>query len=121
MRIFKVADRHENDRRVLTAFEPSSDFPNPVEAKVIVTKFSGVWLGNHSHEHFEGFFLVAGTCTVRTWTEREGVKDHALIGPIMFLFEPGEEHILTCSEGMILVGFMPLTFKNQHNTAATHI
>ncbi|MDP3997534.1 MAG: hypothetical protein Q8P73_03480 [bacterium] len=123
MRVFTVADSHEDDRRALTAFRPPAEFPNVAEAetKVLVVKQEGVKLGNHSHPHYEGFLLVKGMCDVRTWTEFEGLQEHGLEAPVMFMFEPGEEHVLTCSEDMVLVGYMPVTFENENNTLATHL
>ena len=121
MKVFPVADTHTDERRTLTAFRPSADFPHTAEGKVLITKKDGVRLGNHSHPHVEGFFLVQGECTVRTWTQAGGVKDHALKAPVMFMFEPHEEHILTCSDTMILVGYMPITFEEENNTPASHL
>ena len=88
---------------------------------MLVVKSDGVRLGNHSHPHPEGFFLVMGNCVVRTWSEQEGVQEHPLVAPIMFMFEPGEEHLLTCSADMILVGYMPVTFEEENNTPAAHL
>ncbi|MFA6423927.1 MAG: hypothetical protein WCV83_01275 [Candidatus Magasanikbacteria bacterium] len=121
MQIFLVADSHSDSRRDLTAFRPPPYFPKPVESKVLITKSKGVRLGNHSHAHVEGFFLVKGRCRVRTWTENGGVWDHVIMAPTMFMFEPGEEHVLACSAGMILVGYMPVTFEDQKNFPATHL
>ncbi|MBI4434386.1 hypothetical protein HY635_01010 [Candidatus Uhrbacteria bacterium] len=121
MQIFPVADHHSDDRRDLTAFRPPPEFPRAAEAKVLVTKKAEVRLGNHSHPHFEGFFLVAGSCTVRTWTPTGGVQEQSLSAPIMFMFEPNEEHLLTCSEGMVIVGYMPVTFEEERNVPAQHL
>jgi hypothetical protein len=121
MKIFKVADKHEDERRNLTAFRPTADFPKTVEGKVIVVKRDGMKLGNHSHPHPEGFFLVVGNCTVRTWTKDNNIQEQKLQAPVMFMFDPGEEHLLTCSVGMVLVGYMPITFEEENNTPATHI
>ncbi len=121
MKIFSVADSHSDDRRDLTAFRPTSDFPQVAETKVLVVKKDGVSLGNHSHPHVEGFFLVAGTCIVQTWRKTEGTQEQQLSAPVMFMFEPGEEHLLTCPNGVILVGYMPVTFEEENNTPATHV
>lgn len=121
MQIFPIADQHRDDRRDLTAFRPPPDFPRVAEGKVLITKRDGVRLGNHSHPHFEGFFLVRGSCTVRTWSADKGVQELPLTAPVMFMFEPNEEHLLTCSEGMVLVGYMPVTFEEERNVPATHL
>lgn len=121
MKIFPVADGHSDARRDLTAFRPSADFPRTAESKVLVVKADGVRLGNHSHPHVEGFFLITGSCVVRTWSEQHGVQEQTLNAPIMFMFEPGEEHILTCSAGMVLVGYMPVTFEHENNAPAVHL
>jgi len=121
MKIFSVVDSNSDDRRDLTAFRPTSDFPQVVEAKVLVVKKDGVQLGNHSHPHVEGFFLVAGTCIVRTWTKTGGAQEQHFSAPVMFMFEPGEEHLLICSSEVILVGYMPVIFEEENNTSATHV
>lgn len=121
MKIFPVADSHSDARRDLAAFRPSDDFPQTAEGKVLVVKTDGVRLGNHSHPHVEGFFLVSGSCVVRTWSEAEGVQERTLAAPVMFMFEPDEEHVLTCSADMILVGYMPVTFEHENNTRAGHL
>ena len=122
MHVFNQVDGHDDSRRTLTAFRPSSDFPRSAEAKVLVVKQDGVRLGNHAHPHFEGFFLVFGSCVVRTWKdEQEGVTESRLEAPVMFMFEPNEEHILTCSADMVLVGYMPVTFEEENNTPAIHL
>lgn len=121
MKIFSKVDSHDDERRVLTAFRPTPDFPRSAEAKVIVTKHAGVRLGNHSHPHIEGFFLVSGSCAVRTWTSGQGQKEERLVAPVMFMFEPNEEHVLVCSDNMILVGYLPVTFEQENNIPATHL
>ena len=121
MKVFTRVDRHSDERRDLTAFRPTSDFPRVSEAKVLIVKQNGVRLGNHAHPHFEGFFLVAGTCIIRTWTEAGGLQEQKLSAPVMFMFEPGEEHLLVCSNGVTLVGYMPVTFEQENNTPATHL
>lgn len=121
MKIFPITDENNDDRRNLTAFNPPFDSPAPVEAKVLVVKHDGVRLGNHSHPHAEGFMLASGSCKVQTWTASDGNKEYELVAPTMVMFEPGEEHLLTCSKGMILVGYMPVPFSEQNNTLATHL
>lgn len=121
MKIFPVADSHEDERRKLTAFRPSPDFPHVKEAKVLITKSENVCLGRHSHSHVEGFFLVSGTCVIKTWTAADGAQEQQLSAPVMFMFEPEEEHLLTCSKDMILVGYMPTSFEEENNSPATHI
>ena len=121
MIVFEIADQHEDQRRKLTAFRPPVEFPKTAEAKVLITKQDGVRLGNHSHPHLEGFFLVSGSCVIKTWTELGGAKEQILEAPIMFMFEPDEEHLLVCSNGMTLVGYMPVTFEEENNAKATHL
>lgn len=121
MKIFSVANTHDDARRTIVAFHLPPEFPRVAEAKVLTSKQGGVVLGNHSHTHYEGFFLVQGACTVLTWTEAEGVLEHVLQAPAMFMFEPGEEHRLTCSKDLILVGYMPVTYEDENNTRATHL
>ena len=116
-----MADRNRRVGRTLVAFRPPPDFPKTVEAKVITVDQHGVRLGRHSHPHAEGFFLVVGGCTVWTWTEADGLHDTTLEAPAMFMFEPGEEHVLICSQGMVLVGYMPVTFDEENSIPATHI
>ena len=121
MIVFPVADTNSDVRRKLTAFRPPPDFPRVVEAKVLRAKKEGIVLGNHSHPHVEGFFLVQGHSTIRTWTLYDGVQEQQLAAPVMFMFEPDEEHILVCSRGMILVGYSPVTYADENNTTATHL
>ncbi|MEI7620364.1 MAG: hypothetical protein WCJ57_02230 [Candidatus Falkowbacteria bacterium] len=121
MLVFTEADSHEDDRRKLTAFRPTPDFPKATEAKVINVKSDGVILGKHSHNHVEGFLLASGSCLIKTWTETKWLQEQELSAPTMFIFEPGEEHLLTCSKGTILVGYMPVTFEDENNTPATHV
>lgn len=121
MKKFPVADSHTDERRTLTAFRPSADFPHTVEGKVLITQKDGVQLGNHSHPHAEGFFLIQGRCRIRTWTQTDGVQEHELQAPVMFMFSPHEEHVLTCSEDMILVGYVPTTFEKENSTPASHL
>mgnify|MGYP001571610977 FL=1 len=49
------------------------------------------------------------------------MEERELSAPIMFVFEPGEEHIFICSSGMILVGYTPTTFKPENLIPATHL
>ena len=114
MKLFKPTNKHTDERRDLMAFRLPSNFPRTVEGKMLIIKKDGVKLGNHSHPHTEGFFLVTGSCTVRTWTKKNGVQEHCLKAPVMFMFFPNEEHLLfTCSRKMTLVGYMPITFKEE--------
>jgi hypothetical protein len=122
MRVFEKVCAHEDDRRTLEAFSPSAGFPVSVEVKIIRTSCEGVRLGNHSHPHREGFFLVVGHCRVRTWKEGdESVQEHTLVAPVMFEFDPREEHLLTCSSNMILIGFSPTIFDEGNNIPATRL
>lgn len=121
MKIILVADRHSDTRRDLIAFRPPSDFPVVAEAKVLVAKLDGIRLGNHSHPHVEGFMLAAGKCHIRTWSQAEGLRDHDLTAPTLFMFEPDEEHVVIGSENMVLVGYLPVTFEQEHNVSATHL
>lgn len=121
MILIQQIDKNDDFRRCLTAFRPPADFPKSAESKVIITKKDGVQLGNHSHPHNEGFMLVSGSCSVRTWTEKSGVQELELTAPIMFMFEQDEEHLLTCSNEMVLIGYMPITFMEENNTRATHL
>jgi len=116
-----IADSNSDERRDLIAFRPPSDFPQATEAKMLSVKNDGTVLGNHAHPHAEGFFLVSGSCLVRTWTKTNGVKERELSAPVMFYFEPEEEHALICSKGTIIVGYMPTTFTKENNTPATHL
>ena len=121
MEIIRWADFNSDDRRDLTAFRPGSEFPLLVEGKVIVVKRDGVELGNHSHSHVEGFLLVSGLCHIVTWTADGGRASQGIIAPAMFMFEKGEEHVLYCSADTILVGYMPVSYKDEHNTPAIHL
>jgi len=121
MKRFEAADHHSDARRDLTAFRPPADFPHVTEAKILCVKEEGITLGRQYRPHAEGFFLAVGSCVVNTWSEKKGLQTTPLSGPIMFSFEPHEEHALVCSKGMILIGYMPVTFENENNTPATHL
>jgi len=121
MILFEITSKNEDERRYLTAFELPTNFPVVAEAKMLATKQDGVRLGNHSHPYCEGFFLVAGSCQIRTWTEKSGIQEHNLTAPAMFMFEAGEEHALTCNDQTILVGYSPMPFEKQDHIPSKNL
>jgi len=121
MLVLEKVDSHDDERRTLIAFRPPDIFPKVVEGKMLVVKNDGVSLGKHSHPHNEGFFLAAGACNIKTWTAEHGVQEKYLVAPIMFMFEPNEEHLLICAKGTIIIGYMPVIFGNENNAPAVHL
>jgi hypothetical protein len=121
MKVFTPTNEHSDNRRDLSAFQLPPEFPTVAETKVLVVKGKAVELGRHYHPHPEGFLLAAGSCVVRTWTPGSGVCETEIHAPQLFMFEAQEEHLLTCEQGTVLVGYMPVTFSDENNTPAIHV
>ncbi|MDD5464661.1 MAG: hypothetical protein PHP62_05940 [Candidatus Moranbacteria bacterium] len=118
MLIVEAHDSHKDERRTLTAWEEDIQV---VEVKHMIVTQDGVRLGGHKHPFREKFVIARGDAMVETWSEKEGTKKQHLSAPQMAIFEPDEEHALTCSKGTIIIVFLLGKFSQQNIIPATNL
>jgi hypothetical protein len=118
MQVIKPHDSHIDSRRALTAWESGIKV---VQTKHMVVTAKNIKLGGHKHPFEEKFILAYGSAEVETWSKEKGAEKRIINAPIMAVFEPFEEHALTCAIGSVIIVFLTGIFKEQNIIPAENL